>query len=582
MEPFFVPKKYRYLYDRITAELPERECEIAGVQEHRIEVETGIFLHTCIIFPSGRKTSPTILIRNPYDYDIPRLLASVSQFAHFGYTVALQSCRGCGKSDGTFVPFLYEKNDGLKTIEYLSKQEWQDGRIGLFGFSYLSFCQYVLADCLPKQVKTMFLDKLGINRYGQMYMNGMFRPEFYTAWVVAVTDMKKNLDRASLYRQSLEILPHKEMDVRLFGHRIEQYQGVINHVDQDSKFWRENIWSGMKEMAEKMPVPVLMCAGWFDHQIKGMINTHKRLPQHIGEKSRFIIGPWDHLGNVAGEYPFENTERMGSMGIKAGLEWFDIRLKNKQAPKDYFGVHLYQCGNNSWERFEDLPYGKEKTVLYFSPEGLKRSDENEMMYGSLSHKPCPQGEVSYRYDPKDPVRTVGGNCMMAWMFKGFKGSKHGSVLQPSYRDRSDVLTFYSDVLEEDMVIFGSVKAVLFVSTDAGDTSFTVKVMEEDEAGRAYNLCDGISSLRYRNNAKRAEEYRAGEIRELEFELWDIYWNLKKGRKVRVDISSSNFPAYINHKNTEKAWQDEAEVIVATQTIYFGEEFPTRLELPIRR
>lgn len=582
LKPFIVPKEYRYLYDRITTELPERKCGIAGVEEHMIEVEVGISLHTYLIFPQKREPSPLILIRNPYSYDIPRLLASVSHFANFGYVVALQSCRGCGKSEGRFVPFLYEKNDGLKTIDYLSRQPWQNGSMGMFGFSYLSFCQYVLADRLPPQIKTMFLDKLGINRYHQMYMNGMFRPEFYTAWVISVTDMDRDLDRASLYRRSLEILPHQNIDVELFGHRIEQYRAVIDHVDQDSGFWEKNIWSDMQNMAEQMPVPVLMCAGWFDHQIKGMLNAYRCLPSHIKKTSRFVIGPWDHLGLVAGDYPFENAEKMGSMGIKAGLEWFDIQLKGKEPAKNYLGVHLYQCGNNSWERFESLPYGSEKQVYYLSVEETTSLKEMKDSIGLLS--PCLgfKGEISYFYNPDHPVETAGGNCMMAWMFKGYGGSKHGSVLQPSYRNRKDVLTFYSQPLDEDVELFGSVRGVLFVSTDAQDTSFTLKLIEEDEEGRAYNICDGISSLRYRNDAKSAQDYVAGEVEELVLELWDVHWRLKKGKRIRVDISSSNFPAYINHKNTAEPWQKEDRSVIAEQTIYFGEEFPTRVELPIKR
>lgn len=577
IQPFEVPESYRYLHDRITKELPPRRNGIGGRCEEMIEVEEGVFLHTTILFPSEDSPSPTVLIRNPYEYDIPRLLASVSHFTYFGYNVVLQSCRGSGKSDGRFVPFIYEKNDGLKTIEYISEQPWQNGEIVLFGFSYLSFCQYILADCLPKQVKTMFLDKLGVNRYAQMYMNGMFRPEFYTAWMIAVTDMDRRLDRSDMYHRALEILPHKRVDEELFGRKVGHYQAVISNVDKSSEFWQDNIWNSLQRMAGKLSVPVLMCAGWFDHQIKGMIHSYEGMRENIKKKSRFVIGPWDHLGMVPGDYPLENGMIMGSMSIKAGLEWFDYQLKGGEVPEDYLGTHLYRCGSHLWEHSHDLPRADTKRVFYLYP-----GREKPFLKGGRLDLCLPEAEteVGYVYDPCDPVKTLGGNSMMAWMFKGFEGARHGPVQLPSYEERSDVLSFCSQTLDRDLEVSGSVRVHLFAATDAEDTAFTAKVVEITEDGTAYHVCDGITSIRYRNESDRALEYQTGEVVELILELWDICWKWKAGSKLRVDISSSNFPAYINHKNTKAPWHEETQSRIANQTLYFGEKYPTRVEFPV--
>ncbi len=571
MQRYEIPKKYEYLFFRIEAELPRKQNEIAGIEDFMVPMRDGICLHTQVFFPKGYEKTPTILIRNPYVSDILRLQASVSHFARFGYTVVLQSCRGTGKSEGEWIPFCHEKQDGIDTLNWLIAQTWQDGNIGMFGFSYLSFCQYVLADVLPREVKTLFLDKLGINRYGQLYMNGMFRHEFYTAWTVRIAQMEKNLNRGEIYQKSLQLLPHKDMDKILFGEEISFYREVLDNVEQKTDFWLGEMWSGLIELAQTMPVPLLMCAGWFDHQITGMIHTYKQLPEKIRQESGFIIGPWDHLGMTAGEYPFKNERVMGSMAIKTGLEWYDYRLKGISPQKNLCQVSLYQCGKDSWTKFDNYPQVKEKEIVYLYSEKTickKKQQEQTVLY--------------YTYNPNNPVKTKGGNSMMAWMFSGFEGAPHGSVKQSDYVDREDVLTFFSDTFEEDLSILGTICAYLYVATDVKDTAFAVKVMEVTESGDVYNLADGISSLKYRNHSYKPQDYTPLETVEIKIEMWDIFWCFKKGTKLRIDISSSNFPAYHLHRNTEKPWQEETEMKIAHQSVFFGGKTPTRLELPVWR
>lgn len=169
---------------------------------------------------------------------------------------------------------------------------------------------------------------------------------------------------------------------------------------------------------------------------------------------------------------------------------------------------------------------------------------------------------------------------MAYLTGEAGAARPASVFQPEQGERADVLTFLSDPLERDLAIAGSIRARLTVSTEAEDTAFTVTVMEVSPDGRAINIRDGITSLRYRNGAGTPQPYVPNEKTEVEIELWPMAWKMRKGSRIRVDVSSSNFPAYHAHPNLAGPWALQAETRIARQTVYGGTAEAAWLDLPI--
>jgi putative CocE/NonD family hydrolase len=188
--------------------------------------------------------------------------------------------------------------------------------------------------------------------------------------------------------------------------------------------------------------------------------------------------------------------------------------------------------------------------------------------------------TSYTYDPSDPVETVGGSCLLSVYGDSPYLPKAASVLQPEPGYRADVVSFLSEPLAQNLLIAGQIKVALHVSSTAEDTAFTVKISEVLPSGEAYNIADGITSLAYRNGSPTAIDYVPETIEKIEIELWPIGWRLRTGSRIRLDISSSNFPAYHVHPNIAGNWAEMKEVRTAVQTLYWGGDYDSAFELPV--
>lgn len=563
------------MFSEIEAELPPPLFEVGGKENYEVKMRDGILLQTCVVVPAGIGPWPTILIRNPYVVIKDMFLALGTIFSKQGYAVVIQECRGTGTSGGKWEPFINEREDGLDTLDWLVIQEWVDGNIGLYGASYLSFVQWVMVDQLPPQVKTLFLSVFGTERHRQMYMNGMFRHEIYTAWTVDNSGIKSDRDKGELYQSALRVRPHLDMDQQLYGEEIPWYREWLTQVDIENNLWEQGLWADLQKIPEKLNVPVCMVGGWFDHHLDGMVEAYKKIRYEVKKKSRFIIGPWIHSLKTAGDLTYPNSEVIGTSGIKAALEWFNYQLKGEQLDKPLGVVETYVIGDDEWKVWENWPNKTEQKNVYLEMENQLGNKS-----GILSNDKLPKSDsVSFIYDPNNPVISKGGSALLAWITPNFKGIAPASVLQPEPGYREDVLTFVSPPLKEELLIAGNIKVHLTVSSDVQDTAFSVKVMVVLENGEALNIGDGITSLAYRAGKKLQNIYKELEAVDIEIELWPITWCIKKGSKIRLDISSSNFPAYHIHPNISGPWAEQKSVKIATQTIYFGENHNSFVEIP---
>jgi putative CocE/NonD family hydrolase len=548
-----------------------------GIQHLFVTMSDGVALSTYVCLPAGEGNWPVIFGRTPYSGMLPAWREEAAYWSGNGYAFVFQACRGTGGSEGEWKPFVHEKQDGLDSLNWIIEQAWSNGNIATYGASYSGVVQWAMCAGLPPEVKTMFIAFTGIERYRQNYMGGMFRHDIYTVWALGNAGVPAiaSMEFGKLYKEALSVRPHVEMDVTLFGTTLPWYRDWVANVDGNNDYWTTGLWEELRSMPEKARIPILMTSGWFDHNLEATIISFHKLPESIRKQSALAIGPWIHSQRTAGDLDYPNHNRYGENQIKLALQWFDHHLKGRPQRISGHSVTAYAIGEEEWRVWSGwIPQNGQQTFYLTDVDGEKQT-------GGLQEE-CPAiaSSVAYIYDPDHPVPTRGGAALMAYLTGMPDAARPASVLQDAPGTREDVRSFESAVLDEALRISGSIRAVLSVSTDVEDTAFTVCVMEVMSDGRAYNIRDGISSLRYRNEQLGFASYAPGEIVSLEIELWPILWTIRKGSKIRVDVSSSNFPAYHAHSNCAGVWAYQKEVKLAKQSLHLGGEHASWIELPI--
>lgn len=229
-------------------------------------------------------------------------------------------------------------------------------------------------------------------------------------------------------------------------------------------------------------------------------------------------------------------------------------------------VKVYAIGADKWLDLEEWPSASSKTLTWYA--GTEES--------GLALKPSKKkGEWSYEYDPSDPVISVGGETLFS------SNSRKGSILQEPAGYRDDILFFRSEPLDEPLMISGPLTAKVWFSSDCEDTAVTVKVSEERADGKTYNIRTGIATLAFRDDKLGSRQtYTPGEIVEVTVEMLPIVWELQPGSRIRVDISSSDFPQYSIHSNHPGVWSEQTKVRTAHQTVWTGRKYPTQIIIPI--
>ena len=548
--------------------------EGTSFKTYRVKMSDGVHLATHVHFPKGDGPWPVIFSRSPYPGLLPFWHEQAKFWTEHGYVFVIQECRGTGASEGQWVPFTHEERDGLDSLAWLIRQPWNDGNVATYGSSYCGVVQWCMADRLPPEVKTMCIGFTGIERYRQNYMNGMFRHDIYTSWAIGNSGVPGKEGSPGLYWEALAVRPHAEMDVRLFGRELPWYRDWVTQVSPYSPYWKTGFWAELKEKPSKTRIPVMMTAGWFDHNLEASVLSFDKLPEEVRARSVLIIGPWVHSEDVSGDLDYPGHDRFGPRQRDAVLAWLNHHLKGGK-PAIAPGIYSYIIRENRWHFWGNGIRAGRRLTYHLGPRHA------DAAAGTLSLvKAAEPASVSYLYDPNDPVPTRGGAAVMHYLTGDPKAAPPASVVQPPPGARKDVISFLSEPVEEDIRIAGRIKAHLFVSSDAEDTAFTVQIMEVFPDGRAFNIRDGITSLAYRNGAVTPISYTPGDVVEVIIDMWPVTWTVKRGSRLRVDVSSSNFPAYHVHPNIAGTWSLIKETKIAVQTLHLGGEYASRIEIPV--
>jgi uncharacterized protein len=549
-------------------DLPEFTHELGESRIVRVKMRDGVELHTDIHLPAGKGPWPVVLMRNPYTLGVVfPLLCELT--TRYGYACVTQQVRGVGDSGGDWYPVFRERDDGFDTLAWLVAQDFQDGNIALAGMSYLAATQWAVADRLPPEVKTIMPMVFGTDAYANAYERGMFKHEIMTAWAALMHDGSMHFGNGSVYRAMTRHRPAIDADAELGPQQLAWYREWLGSSSRTVGFWAAEGPGLLVHQPEKVNIPVLMIGGWYDLFLDSQLKDFERLGSR--DRSRFLIGPWHHL--QISEH--DNPGDVGASGqLRMILGWLDHHLRGQPLDQEVGVIETYAFGEGKWHVRRDFPPAATATVT-FHLDALAAS--NTCDGGKLIRSaPETPGAISYRYDPDDPVPTRGGEKLLGFAFRTFGCPMPESVDQSGLCERDDVLTFVSEPLEAPLHLAGKVQVELTVRSDAEDTAFTAKLIEVSADGLARNVRDGIATLRHRTS-DAAEPYAPNQRVEVRLELWPIEWRFPKGSRVRLDVSSSNFPAFHAHANRAGEWASVKDPVVATQTVEGG-----ALSLPVLR
>ncbi|MCD8216654.1 MAG: CocE/NonD family hydrolase [Clostridiales bacterium] len=561
-------KTQRELPKAIYTKIKREECKIPTLD--------GVNLAAMVVRPDGTDKFPCILLNNPYvvaESMYENIVLPL--FAKQGYAAIYVRSRGTVCSEGEWLPFENERRDGGTMIDWVAEQPWCDGNIGTYGSSYCGSTQWCIADFDNPAFKAMYISVFGAEPYNCFYRRGMFRQDIWSYW--AATMMGKNRYIANFSKKFtdkvLSFSPQCKLSQEMIGEDCDWFETWISNTKETDPYWSEGYWKEFADCAEKIKRPVFLHGGWYDIFLRPELESYRRLPEEIRSKSKIMIGPWGHSGlDVGDALKFENTGRAGFLQLKSALKWFNYMLKGEEYSEPLGVAETYCIGANKWDIWKgDIKTDEIKT---FHLSGIAGKDKSGILSETIVEV---EENNSYEYDPKSPTESCGGNLMSS--VKQITGAERCCRVQPKPGERKDSISFVSDPLTEDLHMAGHVTVHLFVSSSASATAFSVHVMEMSADGKSINIRDDITDIRWRTDHD-VEEYEPGSVVELTLPMIDCDWMLKKGSRIRVDIASSNFPAYHVHPNVTDNWAKTDKVEVAEQCIYTGGKYDSRIDIPV--
>ena len=551
------------------------------LRDQPVPMRDGILLATDVYLPTRHEPPyPVVYVQTPYDkQDYFGGLHALRIFAPHGYAVAVQNVRGRFNSDGVFSIYDHAVTDGSDSLTWIAKQEWSNGRVGTFGCSALGEVQYILAEARHPAHAAMIAEAGGgavgaaADRHGYfgLWEGGVFNLAAGVGWFAEHGAKTKQERRGKVTPELLERLPIVEL-VRESGAPATDYEDYVSHPPGDP--W----WSSKPFLAEArgFAVPGLHVNSWFDLGVADALALAFAHDAPDAAPQSAIVSPAVHCGSeeirprdVVGELPVTGGDQPYEQHFRA---FFDHWLKGGPAP-GLPVVRVFVIGADRWVDLDAWPPPDVEYEDWFL--GSERDARTTAGDGRLTRVPVKPGSDSFTYDPLDPVPTRGGpHCCT-----GNPDDRPGSFDQSVSGRRDDVLVYESEVLDSPLTVIGPLIVHLEVATTAADTDFTAKLVDVWPDGRAFNVQDGVFRLRYRNGYARPEPARSGEVYWIEIGLRAVAWQFRSGHRLRLEVSSSNFPRLARNLNTGGPAELEEDPVTAVNTVYYGGEQGSRLVLP---
>jgi len=557
----------------------------------------GTVLYANVYRPAENGKFPVLLTRHPYGKDFPRFshqYVDPLRLAQHGYVVIVQDVRGRWKSEGTFAPFKQEADDGFDAVEWAAGLPYSSGQVGMFGMSYHGYTQLCAASRKPPHLRAIF-PAMSFHdlREGLWFRGGAFELAMAETWFlesIVPNELERNCrdgaelaDKMRRWEEALDNIGawHAYAPIDRWPPLKGDFAGLpisgrffeMLSRAPDDEYWERLSLAGKLHGSG---IPAFFLGGWYDCFLGSTIACYTEMRS----SARLMIGPWDHSlsAPVVGERNFgfrSGADRVGGREdlTSLHLRWFDYWLKGRDtgimsgAP-----VKLFVMGINKWRDEYEWPLARTVYTPFYLRSGGRaggRFGDGRLSPGMPGREPPDE----FVYDPQHPVPTLGG----ATLFAG--GRNMGPRDQSGLEEREDVLVYTSEPLERPLEVTGPVKVKLWVSTDAPDTDFSAKLVDVAPDGKAWNLTDGIVRLKYRNGFK-PERPLKGETVLCEIDLWATSNVFLPGHRIRLEISSSNFPRFDRNPNTGETTVRSDVMRRARQRVFHTGEFPSHVLLPV--
>lgn len=544
-----------------TIGLPPAQFEV-GVHTHlRVPMPDGRSLEAEHFFPQGEGSFPTILIRTPYGLstDNPRLNTAITnfpvqRFAERGYHVVVQSVRGRFGSDGRWIPFFNEEADGRATLEWIAQQPWFNGSLGLFGGSYPGYVQWAIAPGAPSYVKAVVLsittshlisaffpaeNTLGLDTTARWMLSTLgpkYKPSAAGwAWLALPWGQDQYLQEAFAH------LPFNDLDQVVTGQPIDFFPDWLAHSSHDDAHWAA---IDHRNKIAQTTAPVHLIAGWYDLFTRYQLEDYARL-RAAGLQPYLTVGPTRHL----------DARNYATM-TREGLAWFDAYLKNDPSHLRRQPVRVFIMGRNEWREMPDWPPPAQETRYFLHSKQALSSDQPADV--SLPDR--------YIYDPGNPTPVLGGSLL---------SFSAGPRDQRSLESRSDVVTFTTEPLREDLEVIGSARVVLYVRSSRPHTDFVTRLCDVQPDGRSLNLCDGHVRL-----APGDGELQPDGSVKITIELWPTANCFRRGHRLRLQVCSGAHPQLSRNLGHGEPLATATDWQGAEQMIYHDATHPSTLLLPV--
>ncbi len=493
----------------------------------------------------------TVLIRTPYGRTVMGPLGRL--YAERGYQVVVQSCRGTFGSGGAFVPVRNEQSDGRATLEWVAAQPWFDGRLVMWGGSYLGMTQWAVAQDAPEFVRALSLQVTAANfRDSVVFPGGAFALETGLAWIHEITHqelgwrgvVRARLRGARAVSTSSAVLPLGRCDTAAVGEPVRFYQDWLEHSAPGDPWW-EPVDFGRR--LEQVP-PASFIGGWYDLFLKAQVDDYEAL-RRAGRTARLTIGPWTHTSPAL----FAET-------VRDGPRWFDSQLGPDPEDRQDAPVRLFVMGSRTWREFSLWPPAGETERWYLGRGGTLTPTTPDVGNDSPPDR--------YHYNPHDPTPAVGGPSLNM--------ATAGRKDQRRRESRRDVLTYTSPVLTEDLTVIGPLTASLYVRSSLEHTDFFVRLCDVTAKGTSHNLSDGIVRLAPDFPVQTGDD----GIRKLDIALWPTANTFRAGHRIRLQVSSGAHPLFNRNAGTGEPLATGANLRSADQEIFHDAERPSSITLHV--
>ena len=531
----------------------------------RIPMRDGVMLSADVYRPSTPGPVPVILVRTPYDNGVASQVAAGKKWAARGYAYVVQDVRGRGESDGTFYPLVTEAKDGYDTIEWLARQPWSTGRVGMMGGSYLGWVQVYAAGLNPPGLKAIIPTVTPPDPDRNFPVQfGTYGPATLS-WLAAISG--KTMQDISQHdlRAVYSALPLYQAD-RLLGRTLQAWRDWLDHPTHDA-YWEAQAY---QKLLLGSTIPMFHVSGWYDDVMVGTTENFVNLKGHPNQF--MMLGPWGHHVN--------DNRKIGAIdfGPRAiinldslYLRWFDRWLKEtpngaeRDAP-----VRIFRMGDGRWRDEKEWPLARTRYVkFYLTSRGHANSRFGDGFLDTLP--PAAAASDTWRADPMNAFPFLTDDA-----FSQIGGPD--DYRKPE--ERKDVVVYTTRALTRPMDVCGPLQVTLFAASSARDADWATKVIAVRPDGFALRLNDGIVRARFRQGRDKEVPLEPGRVERYEIDNWATCIRLAAGWKLRLEVASHAFPKFDRNMQTGGPIGKEATGIVAVQTVYHDGERASYLLVPV--